>query len=95
MKSYDEVRRSPSLLREDSFTRGILMNTRPSIATLATRLCTAVLAVCTTIGFASLLARRDAAAATIFVTTTQQKISDSGGCSLQEAIWASRLQLSA
>lgn len=71
------------------------MNTRPSIATLATRLCTAVLAVCTTIGFASLLARRDAAAATIFVTTTQQKISDSGGCSLQEAIWASRLQLSA
>jgi len=35
-----------------------------------------------------------AMAATIFVTTTQQKISDSGGCSLQEAIWASRLHAS-
>jgi hypothetical protein len=40
------------------------------------------------------LAPRDAAAATIFVTTTQQKITGSGGCSLQEAIWASRLHQS-
>lgn len=43
----------------------------------------------------TLLAARDAAPATIFVTTTQQKISSTGGCSLQEAIWASGLRLSA
>ncbi|HJU21869.1 MAG TPA: hypothetical protein VJ891_05120, partial [Casimicrobiaceae bacterium] len=44
--------------------------------------------------FMSSFAARDAAAATIFVTSTQQKISGSGGCSLQEAIWASRLHQS-
>lgn len=49
------------------------------------------------LGFAALAcmpAVEPVTAATIFVTTTQQKISDSGGCSLQEAIWASRLHQS-
>ena len=45
--------------------------------------------------FISSLAARDAVAATIYVTTTKQKISGTGGCSLQEAIWGSRLHLSA
>ena len=46
------------------------------------------------VGVMSMLSAGPALAATIFVTTTQQKISDSGGCSLQEAIWASRLRQS-
>lgn len=55
------------------------------------------MAILPAIGFVagiSTLAIQQATAATIFVTTTQQKISDSGGCSLQEAIWASRLRQS-
>ena len=44
--------------------------------------------------FVSVVGPKPATAATIFVTTTQQKIGESGGCSLQEAIWASRLRQS-
>ena len=54
-----------------------------------------VLSILACAAFASLLDSTDTGAATIFVTSTQQKISSSGGCSLQEAIWASRLRLSA
>ena len=43
---------------------------------------------------AALDAARDAAAATIIVTSLQQKITGTGGCSLQEAIYAAELHAS-
>jgi hypothetical protein len=65
-----------------------------AMTTLSLRLVGALL-ILAYADFVSLLIANDAVAAMIFVTTTQQKITSSGGCSLQEAIWASRLRQSA
>jgi hypothetical protein len=52
------------------------------------------IAAAAALAVAALLGTSGASAATILVTSTAQKISETGGCSLQEAIWAANLDAS-
>jgi hypothetical protein len=73
---------------------GMLMTLAQFRATAASRRYMRAVSILGLCALAAILSLRPAVAATIFVTTTQQKISSTGGCSLQEAIWSSRLHQS-
>src|SRR5690348_6846378 len=51
-----------------------------------------VLSIVCCVAFVAMANAGRAMAATIFVTSIEQKITGGGGCSLPEAIWASRLR---
>ena len=72
--------------------RGDNMTVNQALAYSRCRLATLLRIIGCVAAFVALLVADGAGAATIFVTSTEQKITGSGGCSLPEAIWASRLR---